>query len=40
MVAICSEWWWLVPTSADHCGHIPGQGVDIKGKYMIQRSNA
>ena len=23
MVAIFSEW-WLVPITADHCGHIPG----------------
>ena len=22
MVAVLSEW-WLVPTTADHCGHIP-----------------
>ena len=28
VVVILSEW-WSVPTTADHCGHIPALGVQL-----------
>ena len=31
----CFSGWWLVPTTADHCGHIP---VQLEPNLMLKKA--
>ena len=35
MIILISEW-WLVPTTADHCGHIPA--TELKVKFLFNNN--
>ena len=32
--------WWLVPTTADHCGHIPGSSYGNKAMWLNDKTAA
>ena len=38
VVVILSEWWSL-PTTADHCGHIPGYCIKFLHIYIPSSDN-